>query len=108
MHRFRRSHVAVFDELQMQLEERLVMRPDPSAKHFDQSDSFSLCLTLGKVSQLFRVALPDDNRVQDGPTALSQDVRQHAADLQIGVAQPLLDTLIVLRRFTYQLLRLRV
>jgi hypothetical protein len=35
----------VFDELQMRLEQRLVMRPDPSAKRFDQFGLFPLRLT---------------------------------------------------------------
>src|ERR1700679_1760215 len=81
-----------------------MMRPDSPAQRLNQFGAFSLRAALGKIGKLLRIALPIHNCLQDRSPALAENVRKHAANLQIGILQRLLDPLIVLRRLSYQLL----
>ncbi len=73
----------------MQLQQRLVMRPNSPPQGFNEFRSPSLGVTVGQIGEFLRVCLPGDDRTQDGTPTLPQPIREDAAEFQVGIFQRL-------------------
>jgi hypothetical protein len=91
------------DHLQMQPQHRAVMLGDAPSKRFAQLGCPLSRSALCQARQCRRVGLASHDGIEHGPSAFARHVRQHAAKLEVGVLEHLLDAQRVLRDFPHQL-----
>src|ERR1700722_1130005 len=60
------------------------MLANASMERFDQFGAFLAGGASGQVSELFRIRLPGNQRLEDGPSTLAEYVREDAPELQIA------------------------
>ena len=77
---------------------------DTPVQCLDQCGAFLSSGALSKVGEFLRVGLPINECAQNRAAALTEDVRQDAAQFQIRILQDLLDARRVLGDFPHQLL----
>ena len=79
------------DHLHVELKHRAVMRCDATTKCLDQGRSLLPGMTLRQIGETLGSRLAVDERLQHGATALADDARQHAVELDVRVLEHLLD-----------------
>ena len=75
----------------MDFEQTSMMGTDTPMQGLQELGAFFARGSLRKVGEFFRVALPGNEGLQDGPTAFAQNIRQNAAEFQICVLKDLLN-----------------
>ena len=89
---------------QVQSQQESVMVCRIAAQSLHAHSPRSLHAIIDQIGQALRVALPSDERFQNCPAALAENIGEHARELQIGVFKHLLYPLHVLRFLSHQLL----
>ena len=92
------------DDIQMQLEHRAMVFGNASAQCLAQFGVLFSGVALGQRGKPLGIGLAVDNRLEHGPATVSQHVREHAAQLEVGVFEHFLDTQAVLGDLAHELL----
>jgi hypothetical protein len=108
--RFSQGHIQLgeralqrVDDLQVQREHGAVMLGDTPPQRFAQLGGLVARRALGKLGQPLGIALSSHDRIEHGAAALAQHVGQHAAELEVGVFEHLLDSQRVLGDLAHEL-----
>lgn len=91
------------DHLHVELEHRSMVRGHTTPKGLDERIVFLSCRALGQLGEPLGVRLTVDDRFEHGATALADDARKDAVELDVSVLQDLLNSHRVLRHLADEL-----
>ncbi|MCY1533178.1 hypothetical protein D9M68_684910 [compost metagenome] len=92
------------DDIQVQLEHRAVVVGDVSAQRLAQLGGLLARVALGQRGEPHRVVLAGNDGLEHGAAAVSEDIREHAAQFEVGVFEDFLDAQAVLGDLAHELL----
>src|SRR5512147_1146887 len=81
-----------------------MMGRDATVEGFDESSPLLASIAAREIGKALGTRFSSNERLDDGATALTQDIGQHAGYLEIGVLEHFLQPKRVLRHFSHQLL----